>query len=435
MKKFIKVNLIILVIFSLMVINVFAEEIEENNTDNFEQEDGKEENIEELEKQKEDLITQNEESNFHLEFISDELSETVAEVSELTQSIYEKQTEIEELTLKTDIIEARIEKVEKQLEDATEEYEVQKDLLEKRLVAMYEMGETSYLDLLLNSKGISDFLSNYYYISEIATTDSELLNIVSEQKKNIENMMTNLENYQKELSESKSTLEKASIAISNMVIIKNQRVQTLSEEEAEVQKEIEEYQEQIQKIESEIRLLSLASDNENYVGGTLVWPVPGYTRISSPFGMRTHPITGVYKLHTGTDISAPMGATFVAANDGVVTKAGFNTAYGNMVILDHGGGITTLYAHGSEILVQEGQVVKQGQQVLKVGSTGYSTGPHAHFEIRINGQYVNPLDYLNSDKLNTTNDKSSETEVVDLDEKEENTSDSNQNNDNNSNEV
>ena len=417
MKKFIKVNFIILVIFSLMIINVFAEEIEENNSDNFEQEDVGEENIEELKKQKEELITQNEESNFHLEFISDELSETVAEVSELTQSIYEKQTEIEELTLKTDIVEARIKKVEKQLEDATQEYDVQKDLLEKRLVAMYEMGETSYLDLLLSSKGISDFLSNYYYISEITTTDSELLNIVSEQKKNIENMMTNLEDYQKELTESKSNLEKASIAISNMVIIKNQRVEALSEEESQVQKEIEEYQGQIQKIESEIRLLSLASDNENYVGGTMVWPVPGYTRISSQFGMRTHPITGVYKLHTGTDISAPMGATFVAANDGLVSKAGFNTAYGNMVILDHGGGITTLYAHGSEILVQEGQIVKQGEQVLKVGSTGYSTGPHAHFEIRINGQYVNPLDYLNSDKLNNTKDKSSETEVVELDEK------------------
>ena len=281
---------------------------------------------------------------------------------------------------------------------------------------MYEMGSTSYLDLLLNSKGISNFLSNYYYISEIARTDSELLNIVSEQKKNIENMMTNLENYELELSESKSDLEKASIAISNMVIIKNQRVEALSEEEARVQREIEEYQEQIQKIESEIRLLSLSSDNENYVGGVMAWPVPGYTRISSPFGMRTHPITGVYKLHTGTDISAPMGATFVAANDGIVTKAGFNTAYGNMVILDHGGGITTLYAHGSEILVQEGQIVKQGEQVLKVGSTGYSTGPHAHFEIRINGQYVNPIDYLNSDKLNNTDDKSSEVEVVELDE-------------------
>ena len=97
--------------------------------------------------------------------------------------------------------------------------------------------------------------------------------------------------------------------------------------------------------------------------------------------MRVHPITGQYKLHTGVDIGAPMGANFVAANDGVVVKAGPNTAYGNMVIIDHGGGISTLYAHGSEILVEVGQTVKRGDAILKVGSTGYSTGPHAHFEV------------------------------------------------------
>lgn len=131
----------------------------------------------------------------------------------------------------------------------------------------------------------------------------------------------------------------------------------------------------------------------------MAWPVPGYTRITSNYGMRTHPITGIYKLHTGVDLGAPMGANFVAANDGVVTKAGYNGAYGNMVIIDHGGGISTLYAHGSEILVTVGQTVKKGDVILKVGSTGYSTGAHAHFEVRVNGQVVNPLPYI------TTNTK------------------------------
>ena len=93
----------------------------------------------------------------------------------------------------------------------------------------------------------------------------------------------------------------------------------------------------------------------------------GYTRITSQFGMRTHPITGIYKLHTGVDIGAPMGSQFVAANDGIVVKAGYNIAYGNMIILDHGGGIQTLYAHGSEILVETGDIVTQGTPVLAVG--------------------------------------------------------------------
>ena len=132
-----------------------------------------------------------------------------------------------------------------------------------------------------------------------------------------------------------------------------------------------------------------------YIGGEFAWPVPGYTRITSKYGMRTHPITGIYKLHTGVDIGAPMGANFVAANDGIVVKAGYNGAYGNMVIIDHGGGVQTLYAHGSEILVKVGDVVKKGETaVLKVGSTGYSTGAHAHFEVRINGETTDPLPYI-----------------------------------------
>ena len=126
----------------------------------------------------------------------------------------------------------------------------------------------------------------------------------------------------------------------------------------------------------------------------LAWPVPGYTKITSNYGMRVHPITGQYKLHTGVDISAPIGANFVAANDGIVTKAEYNTAYGKMVVIDHGGGISTLYAHGSEILVTVGQTVKKNDAILKVGSTGYSTGPHAHFEVRMNGVVTNPIPYI-----------------------------------------
>ncbi len=110
--------------------------------------------------------------------------------------------------------------------------------------------------------------------------------------------------------------------------------------------------------------------------------------------MRVHPITKQYKLHTGIDIGAPTGANFIAVADGLVIKAGWSAAYGNMVIIDHGGGVTTLYAHGSEIVAEVGQFVSRGDVVLKVGSTGYSTGPHAHFEVRINGKYVQPLNFL-----------------------------------------
>ena len=157
---------------------------------------------------------------------------------------------------------------------------------------------------------------------------------------------------------------------------------------------IDEINKQYEEVNRQILLLAQNQLSSEYIGGILAWPVPGYTRITSKYSMRVHPITGQYKLHTGIDIGAPEGANFIAANDGIVIKAGENVAYGNMVIVDHGGGITTLYAHGSQILVEVGQVVRRGEAVLKVGSTGYSTGPHAHFEVRINGVTTDPFPYI-----------------------------------------
>ena len=269
-------------------------------------------------------------------------------------------------------------------------------MLEKRLVAMYEMGENSYLEVLLSSKSITDLFSNYYLISEISSADEELLKTVNDEKIYNKRLKEALETKKAILSASRETREKNAISLTNMSVIKNNKIQQLTEQELVLQQIIEEYQNQITEIEKEIRILAIANVSERYVGGTMAWPTPGYTRITSPFGMRTHPITGIFKLHTGVDIGAPYGSNFVAANDGLVTYAGYNRAYGNMVIIDHGGGITTLYAHGSEILVNVGDTIYQGNPVLKVGSTGYSTGPHAHFEVRINGDYVQPLDYITS---------------------------------------
>lgn len=120
----------------------------------------------------------------------------------------------------------------------------------------------------------------------------------------------------------------------------------------------------------------------------------GYTNITSPYGYRIHPISGEYKLHTGVDVGAPIGTNFVAMESGKVILATYNGSYGNCVIIDHGNNVKTLYAHGSKILVKTNQIVKKGQAVLAVGSTGNSTGPHAHFEIRINNNPVDPMQYF-----------------------------------------
>ena len=401
MKKFIKINLVILVIFcllcSLNVKSSIATEPIENsiNEENDNQED-EEKSLDDLEIEKSGLEEMIDSSNQQIEFIESDLTSTVAEIAEINQQLLDKKMEIDTLEAQENEIQKYIDKAEEELDKSTKKYEKQKEILEKRLVAMYEMGQTSYLDVLLNSNGIMDFLSNYYMINEIASADEELLESVNKEKEYNENLTKALENKREILNEHKKTRKKNEISLENMVVIKNNKLQELTDAEIELQKMIEDYQNQVAEIETEIRVLAIKNVGERYVGGQMAWPVPGYTRITSTFGMRTHPITGVYKLHTGVDIGAPMGTTFIAANDGVVTYAGWNNAYGKMVIVDHGGGINTLYAHGSEILVNVGDVVYQGDAVLKVGSTGYSTGPHAHFEVRVNGEYVQPLDYITS---------------------------------------
>ncbi len=403
MKKFIKITLIILVIFcllcSLIIKKSIATEPIENNTniDNEQSENNEEEkSLDDLEIEKSGLEDMISSSNEQIEFIESDLTSTVAEIAEINQQLLDKKMEIDTLEAQENEIQIYINKAEDELEKSTKKYEKQKEILEKRLVAMYEMGQTSYLDVLLNSNGIMDFLSNYYMINEIASADEELLESVNLEKKYNENLTEALENKREVLNEHKKNRKKNEISLENMSVIKNNKLQELTEAEIELQEMIEEYQKQVAEIETEIRVLAIKNVGEKYVGGQMAWPVPGYTRITSAFGMRTHPITGVYKLHTGVDIGAPFGTSFIAANDGVVTYAGWNNAYGNMVIIDHGGGINTLYAHGSEILVNVGDVVYQGDAVLKVGSTGYSTGPHAHFEVRVNGEYVQPLDYITS---------------------------------------
>ena len=142
-------------------------------------------------------------------------------------------------------------------------------------------------------------------------------------------------------------------------------------------------------------LLSSMENNDSiYVGGIFLWPTPGYYTITSPFGMRLHPILKTYRVHTGMDIGAPMGTYILAANSGVVSKATYSVSYGNLVMINHGNGISTAYAHGSEILVEEGQEVKRGDIIMKVGSTGWSTGPHLHFEIIVNGTKIDPYPYV-----------------------------------------
>ncbi len=361
------------------------------------------EELTDLQTQQEQLQEQIDNASGELEDVQNELSENLQQVQKLDERIAESQKQLDELNTKTAEVQTLLNEVQGKLDVAEKRYNRQKEILEVRLVAMYETSDTKYLDVILSSRSISDFLSNYFLITELADYDTELLEDAKAQKDEIELEKNKLDTIKKQYADMKQNQVKTAKILENTKIVRENYIAKLSDSEKDIQAKIDEYNAQFAAVNEEILSLVLQGIDTQYIGGELAWPVPGYTRITSKYGMRTHPITGVYKLHTGVDISAPMGANFVAANDGIVIKAGYNGAYGNMVLIDHGGGVSTLYAHGSEIMVQVGQTVKRGETVvLKVGSTGYSTGPHAHFEVRLNGVVTDPMPYITNGIVPTT---------------------------------
>ena len=388
MRKF----LCMVLAFIIICTYITAVYAEDNTTDNMT--NNTDSNLTDLQTQQQDLQNQLNESNEQLQEVQSQLSENLQQIEKLDEKIRQSENEIEELDAQVKQLQEEIANIQSQLDIAEKNYEKQKDIMEKRLVAIYEAGNTKYLDVLLNSSNISEFLSNYYLITEIASVDKDLLNEVESEKKEIELAKQTLEKNQEALATALKNQTQTATVLQNTKALRENYISRLSDEEKAKQAQIDEITEQYEDVNNQILELAKQGLDTAYIGGVLAWPVPGYTKITSNYGMRVHPITGQYKLHTGVDISAPIGANFVAANDGIVTKAEYNTAYGKMVVIDHGGGISTLYAHGSEILVTVGQTVKKNDAILKVGSTGYSTGPHAHFEVRMNGVVTNPIPYI-----------------------------------------
>ena len=376
MKKIFSIIIVIILIFVFMD-NVFATTQEELNN----------------------LNSQKNQAKQELEEVQTELSETMKQIDNLTQSISENKAEIAKLNEQLNVLNTEITEKTKQLEEKQANYNKEKELLEKRLVTNYKSGGASYLDVLLNSSSLSSFISNYYYISKIAESDRELLERIESEKNEIAETKNSLEIKQKEYKESKVNIEKMNIILKNAKQTKDNYVSQLSEDEKSIQSKIDEYDAGIANIEAEIRRAQLQNVNSDlhYEGGIMSWPLPGYSGISSSFGYRIHPITGVWRMHTGLDIPAPAGTSIRAAEDGVVQTSTYNSSYGNYLLVYHGGTTYTLYAHCSALYKSVGDTVNKGEIIAAVGTTGSSTGNHLHFEVRQNGTYLNPsnLEYTN----------------------------------------
>lgn len=350
-----------------------------------------------LQSKKNELQEQINESNEQIEDIKIELTENLEQLNNLNLKISTYEEEISSL-------EGNLEKISKDIEDVTaklnvieENYNIQRDILQNRIVALYEAGDIYYLDVLLKSNNIVEFVSNYYLIGEIAKYDNELLENIEKQKTQIEEIKQTLTERKESLETVKKNKERTSVSLENSKIIRNSYIAKLTNDEKSMQEKIDKYQAELNSIDAAITTLTTLNISEDYVGGEFGWPAPGYSTITSRFGMRIHPILKIARGHKGNDIAMPTGAYIVASNDGVVINSEYSTTgYGNMIVIDHGGGITTLYGHGSELIAKVGQTVKKGDLIMKAGSTGWSTGPHLHFEVRINGTPIDSLEFLSN---------------------------------------
>ncbi len=402
----------IIIIFVLQFhVMVYADEIKDLQN----QQASNEEKMKDVENQK-DQVTQ-------------EKSETLKQVEAIESEIADYESQINELDTKISDLNNQITDAESKINQKQEDYDKQQELLEKRLVATYEAGETSFLDVLLSSKSLTDLISRYYMVSQVAEADMHLMESIENEKKEIEEAKTTLEQSKQELDTSKAEKESKSVQLQSAKAEKDAYVSQLSSEEQNLQQQIDELEEANKSIDAEIKqkqeeikkLLaqqkpssgsgssgssssgSGSSGSSSTGGGAVsssgfIYPVPSaYSRIT------TYMYYSSGQYHGAVDFGSAgiNGQPVYAVADGVVVTAkALNYSYGNYIIIAHYNGLYTLYAHGQagSIRVSEGQYVSQGQQIMNVGSTGNSTGPHLHFEVRTSpGLYdnrVNPVNYL-----------------------------------------
>lgn len=369
-----------------------------NQSSNTEKNQATDNTIDNLNQQKEEVEEKINQSSLQLEYIQNEMSNTMIQIQKLDDSIRSYEAQINDLNKKVNSYEESIKSMTKELEETTKEYNEKDEIVRKRLVAISKAGEVSYLDVLLRSKSLPDFLSSIYFMRQITEVDIDTMNEVYKKKEEISLYKQKIENENAQTKIIKAKAEQMSIVLNNTRSLQQGYVNSLQENEKKLNDEITAYKNEQLRIEMLIMQISTTPNvNIQFTGGYLIWPVAvNGTVITSPYGYREHPIQGVVKLHQGLDIGgASFGAPIVAALDGIVSYAGELGSYGNCVMIDHGNGITTLYAHGQKILTEKGKVVKQGDLIMEVGSTGNSTGPHCHFEVRVNGYTQDPLKYVN----------------------------------------
>lgn len=314
-------------------------------------------------------------------------------MEEIVAQLGKLQKEINTLTASADKLQKDIDENSAVLAEKKIKMEGRMKIYRKRLRDIYENGQINYLDVLLGAKDFNDFSSRMFLLQKIISGDLELVETVRREADEIQKRQDLLDKQMAEIKKDRASLEEKKGSAEK---IKEERAQLLYKAEEEKRAKDADY-DRLNAISENIRsfLQSMESAaNMPSGGGTgkFVWPCTG--PITSYAGWRVHPVFGTTRYHSGMDIAVDTGTPIVAADNGVVALSGWVGGYGYAVFINHGNGVVTIYGHNSRLLVSEGEAVKQGQQIAEAGSTGYSTGPHCHFECRVNGEVVDPLNYL-----------------------------------------
>lgn len=314
--------------------------------------------------------------------IEQQLKDEQNEAKKIEKGIREIETKISDVNKNITNLETQIQEKTMQIAESEATINERFDAYKAVITAIYENGEKTNDNIILHSEDMVDF-----------TYKSVLLNQILTEKKNIietlETEQAKLEQAKEGIVEDKTQVQTQKNALASSKLELDAQKSKQSAVIADLRKKENEIQRQMDKLVAQLSAQS--STGTGSYSGTILWPAPGYTRITSPFGPRSSPggIGSTY--HKGIDIGAPSGATVVAAAAGKVIKAGWGGGYGNMVMIDHGNGFSTLYGHASRLVVSSGQTVSRGEKIMEVGSTGNSTGPHLHFETIRNGVSVNPF--------------------------------------------
>ena len=348
--------------------------------------------LSDIKKMKKELETSKSNLEAYVTQLDGDLNVITAKIEELQGVIDETQVALDEAT--NDYNEAvRVE---------TEQYEAMK----VRIQFMYEKGNNFLLDAILGAQSFSEILNRANYYEEIAAYDRKKLDEYVLNRQMVEACKEQIEAEKAKLDEAMAAQEAEQANLEALIGEKEQQINAVTYDINNKEAAIQQYEDELEamatvisqleaQVMEEKRAIAAANGiNLSYDGGKFCWHAPSYTRVSSPYGYRIHPTLGTNLYHNGVDLASPSGSKILAAYDGIVVAADYTSVMGNYIMIDHGDGLYTVYMHASALYVSKGDIVIKGEHIAAVGSTGRSTGPHLHFSVRKNGEYVDPMPYI-----------------------------------------